>query len=71
MLIQHIDESREGGLAGQGGTTIEEVSDLQQLYRNSKKRFDVDAEFKRKARESVKELQSGNPLYVKVCRIIF
>lgn len=66
MLIQHIAESREGGLAGNGGTTVEEVADLQKLYRNSKERFDSDEVFKRKARESVRELQSGNPLYVKV-----
>lgn len=61
MLIQHIDESREGGLAG---TSVEEVSDLQKLYKDSKKRFDNDAMFKTKAREAVKQLQGGNPLYV-------
>lgn len=64
MLIQHIDESREGGLAGHGGTTVEEVSNLQELYRNSKKRFDDEPDFKTRARASVRELQSGNPLYV-------
>ena len=65
MLIQHIDESREGGLAGHGGTTVEEVSNLQELYRNSKKRFDEEPDFKTRARSSVRELQSGNALYVK------
>lgn len=63
MLIQHIDESREGGLAG---TTVEDVSNLQELYRSSKQRFDTDDTFKTKARESVRELQSGNTLYVEV-----
>ena len=29
MLIQHIDESRPGGLSGGGGTTVEAVGDLQ------------------------------------------
>lgn len=71
MLIQHIDESRPGGLAGGGGTTVEAVGDLQELYKNSKKRFDEDEVFKKKAREAVKELQGGNPLYVqaweKIC----
>lgn len=65
MLIQHIAESRDGGLAGNGGTTVEEVSNLQELYRNSKKRFDDEPDFKTRARSSVRELQSGNPLYVK------
>ena len=67
MLIQNIDESREGGL---GGTTMEEVSDLQKLYRESKQRFDSDDEFKRKAREAVTALQGGKPLYVEVSKDI-
>jgi len=66
MLIQHIDESRPGGLQAGGGTTVEAVGDLQELYKNSKKRFDEDEVFKKKARDSVKELQGGNPLYVQV-----
>ena len=66
MLIQHIDESREGGLAG---TTVEEVSDLQTLYRNSKKRFDEDGDFKQRAREAVKQLQGGNQLYVQASKV--
>ena len=67
MLIQNIKESRENGLAG---TTVEEVSNLQELYRHSKQRFDSDEAFKTRARESVKELQGGNPLYVEAsfCR---
>ena len=63
MLIQHISESREGGLAG---TTVEEVADLQALYRASKQRFDEDEGFKKRAREAVTELQRGNPSYVQV-----
>lgn len=63
MLIQHIEESREGGLSG---TTVEEVSDLQALYRASKKRFDEDESFKKRAREAVTQLQGGNPAHVQV-----
>lgn len=63
MLIQHIEESREGGLAG---TTTEEVADLQALYRAAKKRFDEEDDFKTRAREAVTQLQSGNPLHIQV-----
>ena len=66
MLIQHISESREGGLTGSGGTTVEEVADLQALYRASKQRFDEDEGFKKRAREAVTQLQGGNPSYVQV-----
>ena len=64
MLIQHIEESREGGLSG---TTVEEVSDLQTLYRASKRHFDEDEGFKKRAREAVTQLQGGNALHVQVC----
>ena len=63
MLIQNIAETREGGLAG---TTVEDVADLQTLYRKSKERFDLDEEFKARARHSVTKLQGGNELYVQV-----
>ena len=66
MLIQNIAETREGGLTGNGGTTVEEVSDLQKLYRESKERFDQDQEFKTRARNSVTQLQGGNPEHVQV-----
>ena len=64
MLIQYITETREGGLEGR--EAAEEVSDLQTLYRASKKRFDEDDDFKTRAREAVRELQGGNPAYVQV-----
>ena len=47
MLIQHIAESREGGL---DAATDEDVSDLQALYKASKKRFDAEEDFKARAR---------------------
>ncbi len=57
MLIQHIAETRPGGLQG---TTTEEVSDLQTLYKASKARFDAEEDFKARAREAVTRLQSGD-----------
>ncbi|CAL8469338.1 g8879 [Coccomyxa elongata] len=58
MLIQHIAETRPGGLHG---TTTEDVSDLQALYKASKQRFDAEEDFKARAREAVTRLQSGDP----------
>jgi arginyl-tRNA synthetase len=61
MLIQHIAETRPGGLQG---TTTEEVADLQALYKASKKRFDDEEDFKARAREAVTRLQSGDPEFL-------
>ena len=58
MLIQHIAESREGGL---DAATDEDVSDLQALYKASKKRFDAEEDFKARARAAVTNLQGGDP----------
>jgi len=63
MLIQHIAETRPGGLEG---TTTEEVSDLQKLYKESKARFDADEEFKARARAAVTRLQSGDKEFEEV-----
>lgn len=63
MLIQHIAETRPGGLEG---TTVEEVADLQKLYKESKARFDADEEFKGCAREAVTRLQSGDKQFEEV-----
>ncbi|KAG1677444.1 hypothetical protein FOA52_001899 [Chlamydomonas sp. UWO 241] len=59
MLIQHMAEG-PGGLDGDEG-----VSDLMTLYRNSKKRFDEEPDFKTRAREAVTKLQSGDPTSLK------
>ena len=58
MLIQHIAESREGGL---DAATDEDVADLQALYKASKKRFDLEEDFKARARAAVTRLQGGDP----------
>ncbi len=68
MLIQHIAETRPGGLAG---TTTEEVADLQKLYKESKARFDADEDFKARAREAVTRLQSGDKEFEEVPRPLF
>lgn len=59
MLIQHMEELRPEGLGADGGKD-EDVSDLMQLYRASKQRFDAEADFKTRAREKVTLLQSGD-----------
>ena len=58
MLIQHMSELRPDGLGSDGGRD-EDVRDLMQLYRASKKRFDEEEDFKQRAREAVTRLQSG------------
>lgn len=44
-----------------------DISDLMELYRTAKKRFDDDEEFKTRSREAVTALQSGDPDSIKVC----
>lgn len=63
MLIQNIAETRPGGLQG---TTTEDVSDLQALYKASKQRFDNEENFKARAREAVTRLQSGDTEFKEV-----
>lgn len=64
MLIQHISETREGGLASEA--LDEDVSNLELLYKESKQHFDADASFKQRAQAAVTKLQSGDPSYLKV-----
>mmetsp|Transcript_4226 Transcript_4226/g.7721 ORF Transcript_4226/g.7721 Transcript_4226/m.7721 type:complete len:596 (+) Transcript_4226:519-2306(+) len=53
MLIEHM---RSGGYGDSA-----EIADLQKLYREAKKRFDDDNDFKTRARQQVKTLQDGDP----------
>ena len=62
MLIEHIADTRNGLT----GTTTEEVSDLQKLYKESKARFDESEDFKARARAAVTRLQSGETEYLEV-----
>ena len=52
MLIQHMEEEDVPFDAP--------VSDLQQLYKDSKVRFDADQDFKKKAQQAVVKLQNGS-----------
>ncbi len=51
MLIARLDEA--------GGAADASIGDLEAFYRESKRRFDDDDDFKQKAREAVVRLQSG------------
>lgn len=55
MLIQHMTE-RPGGV----GSGEENISDLLDLYKASKKRFDEEDDFKTRARAAVTKLQGGD-----------
>ncbi|KAG8222038.1 hypothetical protein J437_LFUL003958 [Ladona fulva] len=46
------------------------ISDLQALYKESKKRFDEDEEFKKRAYSCVVKLQNGEPDYKKAWELI-
>jgi arginyl-tRNA synthetase len=51
MLITHLRETGAGA----------EVDDLNSFYREAKRRFDDDADFKDRSRQAVVELQRGDP----------
>lgn len=57
MLIAHIKEVEPALLSGDQTATL---SDLVGWYRESKQRFDNDAEFKKRAQQEVVMLQSGD-----------
>ena len=54
MLIAHLEEIGEEN----GG---ENLSDLEQFYKDAKRRFDEDPDFAQRAREYVVKIQSGDP----------
>jgi len=39
---------------------VPNIADLETFYKNAKKRFDTDEEFKKKAHENVVKLQGGD-----------
>lgn len=61
MLITHMQDSVSSESAI--GT---QLADLETFYREAKQRFDEDADFANRARQSVVKLQSGDPEYVAV-----
>ena len=61
MLIAHLEE-----LEGEGGDNYDpaldaELSDLEEFYRDAKRRYDSDEVFAEKARSYVVRLQGGDP----------
>ena len=58
MLIQYLRESHPEAAANPEKL---EIVDLEQFYREAKKRDDEDAEFAQRARKAVVDLQSGDP----------
>lgn len=65
MLIAHLQEKFPDYK-----THSPPISDLQAFYKESKKRFDEDEEFKKRAYSCVVELQSGNPDYTAAWKLI-
>ena len=59
MLIAYLEEIGE-----HGGS--ENLKDLEQFYKDAKKRFDEDEDFADKAREYVVKIQSGDPHCLKL-----
>lgn len=59
MIIEHLLDKYPNYTQSQLS-----ISDLQTFYAESKKRFDVDDDFKQKSYEKVVQLQSGNPYIV-------
>ncbi|WDE97786.1 arginine--tRNA ligase [Lentisphaera profundi] len=57
MLIQYIRETRPGALDNPESF---EIADLEDFYREAKKRFDESDDFKDAARRAVVDLQSGD-----------
>ncbi len=62
MLLEFLIES------GQADTTDMSIGDLNKLYQQSKKRFDEDEDFARRARERVVKLQGGDEQSLTVWR---
>ncbi|CAI4230493.1 unnamed protein product [Auanema sp. JU1783] len=65
MLIAHLYDKFPDFLSN-----MPAISDLQAFYKESKKRFDEDAEFKKRAYDSVVRLQSKEPEIVKAWTLI-
>lgn len=65
MLIAHLEESFPNFVK-----ESPPIEDLQSFYKESKKRFDEDEEFKKRAYNRVEKLQSGDPNCTKAWQLI-
>ena len=59
MLVEHLRDEYPAALSTETSQDVD-LGDLVQLYKAAKKRFDVDEDFKVRAREGVVDLQGGN-----------
>lgn len=59
MLVEHLRDEYPAALSKETSQDVD-LGDLVQLYKAAKKRFDVDEDFKVRAREGVVDLQGGN-----------
>jgi arginyl-tRNA synthetase len=67
MLIQFLQETQPEIVSGDKTTDLEHLMDW---YKQSKKRFDEDEEFKKKAQAQVVRLQGGDPGVLQVWKTI-
>jgi arginyl-tRNA synthetase len=58
MLVEHLRDAHPAVLKNASAV---DLGDLVLLYKAAKQRFDVDEDFKQRAREGVVKLQSGDP----------
>ncbi|XP_056140367.1 arginine--tRNA ligase, cytoplasmic [Lampris incognitus] len=65
MLIAHLQDKFPDYL-----TTCPPIEDLQAFYKESKKRFDEEEEFKKRAYQCVVRLQSKEPAFIKAWNLI-
>ncbi|XP_076446688.1 arginine--tRNA ligase, cytoplasmic-like [Babylonia areolata] len=66
MLIAHLQDKFPNFL-----TQTPPISDLQAFYKESKSRFDVDEEFKKRAYQCVVQLQAYEPSHYKAWQMIY
>jgi arginyl-tRNA synthetase len=67
MLIAYL---KEQSAAGAGHAAPAHIADLEEFYRQAKRRFDEDADFADEARKTVVRLQSGGPDELKLWQTI-
>ena len=60
MLVEHLRDEFPDAMGTETAKNVD-LGDLVILYKAAKKRFDVDDDFKLRAREGVVKLQAGNP----------
>lgn len=65
MLIAHLQDKFPDYLQ-----KSPPISDLQAFYKESKKRFDEDEEFKKRAYSCVVKLQAHEPTYIQAWQLI-